>query len=81
MLQWEIQDDQSLTHRFTLLNSYFIASAPFHILCPQHVAQGAQDIMLGLLITALSSLQRQPPRIVLLLRQFHISKMAWQKKG
>ena len=42
-LQWKIQDDQGLMHHFTLPNSYFVASAPSHILCPQHLAQIAQD--------------------------------------
>ena len=43
MLQWKIQDDQGLTHQFMLPNSCFIMSAPLCILCPQHLAQVAQD--------------------------------------
>ena len=42
-VQWKIQDDQGQTHRFTLPNSYFVATAPSRILCPQHLAQTAKD--------------------------------------
>ena len=31
------------THRFTLPNSYFVATAPSRILCPQHLAQMGED--------------------------------------
>ena len=43
-VQWKIQDDQGQTHRFTLPNSYFVATAPSRILCPQHLAQTAKTI-------------------------------------
>ena len=42
-VQWKIQDDQGQTHCFTLRNSYFVATAPSRILCPQHLAQTAKD--------------------------------------
>ena len=42
-LQWKIQDDQGQSHRFTLPNSYYVATAPSRILCPQHLAQTAKD--------------------------------------
>ena len=42
-VQWKIQDDQGQAHRFTLPNSYFVATAPSRILCPQHLAQTAKD--------------------------------------
>ena len=42
-IQWKIQDDQGRTHQFTLPNSYFVATAPSRILCPQHLAQTAKD--------------------------------------
>ena len=42
-VQWKVQDDQGQLHHFTLPNSYFIASAPSTILCPQHLAQIAKD--------------------------------------
>ena len=35
-IQWKVQDDQGQSHCFTLSNSYFVASAPSRILCPQH---------------------------------------------
>ena len=41
--QWRIQDDQGRSHRFTLPNSYYVATAPSRILCPQHLAQMAKD--------------------------------------
>ena len=34
-VQWKVQDDQGQSHRFTLQNSYFDASTPSRILCPQ----------------------------------------------
>ena len=40
-VQWKIQQGQS--HRFTLPNSYYVATAPSRILCPQHLAQTAND--------------------------------------
>ena len=42
-VQWKIQDDQGQSHRFTLPNSYYVATAPSQILCPQHLAQTAKD--------------------------------------
>ena len=42
-VQWKIQDNQGQLHCFTLPNSYFIATAPSRILCPQHLAQTAKD--------------------------------------
>ena len=42
-VQWKVQDNQEQSHRFTLPNSYFVASAPSRILCPQHLAQIAKD--------------------------------------
>ena len=42
-VQWKIQDDQGQSHRFTLPNSYYVATAPSHILYPQHLAQTAKD--------------------------------------
>ena len=39
----EIQDDQGQSHLFTLPNSYYVATAPSRILCPQHLAQMAKD--------------------------------------
>ena len=42
-IQWKVQDDQGQSHHFTLPNSYFVASAPSRILCPQHLAQIAKD--------------------------------------
>ena len=42
-VQWKIQDDQGQSHHFTLPNSYYVATAPSRILCPQHLAQTAKD--------------------------------------
>ena len=42
-VQWKVHDDQGQLHRFTLQDSYFVASAPSRILCPQHLAQIAKD--------------------------------------
>ena len=42
-LQWKIQDNQGQSDRFTLPNSYYVATAPSRILCPQHLAQTAKD--------------------------------------
>ena len=43
-VQWKVQDDQRLIHHFTLPNMYHVSTAPSWILCPQHLAQTAQDI-------------------------------------
>ena len=42
-VQRKVQDDHGQSHRFTLPNSYFVATAPSWILCPQHLAQTAKD--------------------------------------
>ena len=42
-VKWKIQDDQGQSHLFTLPNSYYVATAPSRILCPQHLAQTAKD--------------------------------------
>ena len=42
-VQWKVQDNRGQSHRFTLPNSYFVATAPSRILCPQHLAQTAKD--------------------------------------
>ena len=42
-IQWKVQDDQGQSHRFMLPNSYFVATAPSRILCPQYLAQSAKD--------------------------------------
>ena len=42
-VQWKIQDGQGQSHHFTLPNSYFVATAPSRILCPQHLTQAAKD--------------------------------------
>ena len=46
-VQWKVQDHKGHLHRFTLPNTYYMSTAPARILCPQHLAQMAQDNFLN----------------------------------
>ena len=42
-IQWYLDDDQGCSHKFTILNTYYITIAPTRILSPQHFAQQIED--------------------------------------